>query len=68
MEDIPSDKPHHQCYRLFYCIQAAVAKTAGSDEIKKQWAAQRVQLLLELIPQKPRFPLGIYIFVCVGHE
>lgn len=51
---------HHkpQCYRLYYCIQAAVAKATGGDDKKKEWAAQRVRFLLNLIPEKPLFPLG----------
>lgn len=62
MEVMPSSKLHHpQCYRLYYCIQAAVAKASGGDDMKKEWAAQRVRLLLNLIPEKPDLshPLGI---------
>ena len=50
-----------QCYRLFYCIQAAVAVAIGGDDMSKEWAAQRVILLLKLIPDKPDLskPLGM---------
>ena len=49
---------HSQCYRLYSCIQAAVAKLVETDETKRQSAAQRAKILLELIPQNPSFPLG----------
>ena len=51
---------HSQCYRLYDCIQAAVAKLVDKDDGRKEWGAHRVKLLLELIPQYPEFPLGNY--------
>ena len=53
MVTTPSTSHHPQCYRLYYCIQAAVAKATGGDDMKKEWVAQRVRLLLNLIPEKP---------------
>ena len=54
MEVTPSTRHcHPQCYRLFYCIQAAVAVATGGDDMSKEWVAQRVRLLLKLIPDKP---------------
>ena len=62
MEVTPSTRQcYPQCYRLFYCIQAAVAVATGGDGISKEWAAKRVRLLLKLIPDGPDLskPLGI---------
>ena len=54
MEVTPSTRQcYPQCYRLFYCIHAAVAVATGGDDMSKKWAAQRVRLLLKLIPDKP---------------
>ena len=46
----------YQCFRLYSCIQAAVARAVDSDK-SKQWAIRRVNILLDLIPQQPTFPL-----------
>ena len=46
-------KSFHQCTRLYYCIQAAVARADNS----KKFAEHRINVLLELIPQQPNFPL-----------
>ena len=54
----PSRVHHSQCYRLYNCIQAAVARMVENDDTRKEWAAHRVRLLLELIPQNPTYPLG----------
>ena len=51
-------KQHNQCYRLYHCIQAAVAKIAEKDVTKKEWTAHHIRILLDLIPQNPQFPLG----------
>ncbi len=62
MEVTPSTRQcHPQCYRLFYCIQAAVAKATGGDDMNNEWAAYRVRLLLRLIPDRPDLskPLGM---------
>ena len=48
----------HQCYRIYNCIQAAVARLVKDDDMKKDWAANQVKLLLDLIPQYPHFPLS----------
>ena len=46
----------YQCSRLYSCIQAAVAHTVTSDNTK-EWAIRRVKILLDMIPQQPKFPL-----------
>ena len=48
-----------QCVRLNGCIQAAASRLQDTD-YNKQRAAERVRLLINLIPRKPVFPLGIY--------
>ena len=53
----PVHKESYQCYRLYSCIQAAVARAVNSDK-SKQWAIRRVNILLDLIPQQPSFPLA----------
>ena len=59
----------YQCYRLYSCIQAAVARAVNSDK-SKQWAIRRVNILLDLIPQQPSFPLtndGMFYAALVRH-
>ena len=51
-----SRRESYQCFRLYSCIQAAVARAVDSDK-SKQWAIRRVNILLDLIPQQPTFPL-----------
>ena len=46
----------YQCSRLYSCIQAAVSRVVTSDNTK-EWAIRRVKILLDLIPQQPKFPL-----------
>ena len=46
-----------QCVRLNGCIQAAASRLQDTD-YNKQRAAERVRLLINLIPRKPVFPLG----------
>ena len=46
-----SSKASYQCSRLYSCIQAAVAHAGNSKAIR------RVEILLNLIPQQPKFPL-----------
>lgn len=61
-EDIPGrqrTKNFCLCSRLYDCIQAAVAEMIGSKK-RTDWAT-RVRILLQLIPQKPDFPLGLFI-------
>ena len=58
--EIPPEKHYTQCRRLYHCIQAVVAKIAERDDTKKEWAARRVKLLLDLIPSNPEFPLSEY--------
>ena len=58
--EIPPEKQYTQCRRLYHCIQAVVAKIAERDDTKKEWAARRVKLLLDLIPSNPCFPLSEY--------
>ena len=53
----PAEKQYTQCRRLYHCIQAVVAKIAERDDTKKEWAARRVKLLLELVPKNPTVPL-----------
>ena len=47
-----------ECTRLYNCIQAAVALAVGSNDSRKRSAIARVKLLLHIIPQTPKFPLG----------
>ena len=51
---------HTQCCRLRSCVQVTIARLVESDETRRQWGAHRLKLLLDLIPQKPEFPLGMY--------
>ena len=70
MEVTPGAKQcHPQCYRLFYCIQAAVAKATGGDDVRKEWAAQKIRHLFKLIPEKPDLskPLGICCKLIILH-
>ena len=46
-----SSKASYQCSRLYSCIQAAVARAGNSKAIR------HVEILLNLIPQQPKFPL-----------
>lgn len=48
-----------QCVRLNSCIQAA-ASCLQDSTMNKHRAAERVRLLINVIPQKPVFPLGNY--------
>ena len=57
--NIFSDKPG-QCVRLNSCIQAAASGLQTSAQ-NNQRAAERVKLLIQLIPSQPIFPLGMYI-------
>ena len=50
---VDDTKASYQCSRLYNCIQAAVARA----DISKKFAERRIKTLLELIPQKPKFPL-----------
>ena len=47
-----------QCVRLNSCIQSAVSRLQDTT-IDKQRAAERVRLLIQVIPSNPTFPLGI---------
>lgn len=35
-----------------------IAKIIEKDETRKDWAAGRIRLLLDLIPKHPKFPLS----------
>ena len=48
-----------QCTRLNSCIQAAASRLQDSTKNKHR-ATKRVELLIQLIPQRPSFPLGEY--------
>ena len=50
-----------QCVRLNSCIQAAASRLQDSV-VNKQRAAERVRLLIDVIPRNPVFPLGKFIF------
>ena len=52
---------HTQCCCLRNCVQATIARLVESDETRRQWGAHRLKLLLDLIPQRPEFPLGMCI-------
>lgn len=54
---IVGTKDHSQCFRLYNSIQAAVASLMESGQ--QSSSAQRVQILLGLIPQSPTFPIGM---------
>ena len=49
-------KASYQCSRLYNCIQDAIARAVSSGN-SKAWAIRRVEILLNLIPQQPKFPL-----------
>ena len=55
----PVSEMHTQCVRLNSCIQAAASRLQNYTQNKER-AAERVKLLIKLIPRKPIFPLGIY--------
>ena len=48
-----------QCVHLNNCIQAAASRLQNYTQNKDR-TAEQVKLLIELIPRKPVFPLGIY--------
>ena len=49
-----------QCVRLNSCIQAAASRLQDSV-VNKQRAAERVRLLIDVIPRNPVFPLGKFL-------
>ena len=49
------------CVRLNSCIQAAASRLQDSSQ-NNQRAAERVRLLIQVIPRKPTFPLGKYCY------
>ena len=53
--DIP--RMYTQCRRLHICIQAAASRLVHLTPNKK-WATKRVELLTDLIPSDPKFPIG----------
>ena len=53
-----NNKDHSQCSRLYNNIQAAVAFLTESGARRQ---SSRVQILLKLIPQNPKFPIGMLI-------
>jgi len=53
-----------QCSRLHICIQAAVSRLVYLTPTKMS-ATKRVQLLTELIPRDPKFPIGMFVNICV---
>jgi hypothetical protein len=53
----PKEK-YTQCVRLNGCIQAAASRLQDSSSQNKQRIAERVRLLMSLVPHKPTFPLG----------
>ena len=57
--DIP--RMYTQCRRLHICIQAAASRLIHLTPNKK-WATKRVELLTDLIPSDPEFPIGKYFF------
>ena len=50
-------KPNYQCSRLYNRIQAAVGQMVDSDKPKENL----VEILLDLVPQQPEFPLSKYL-------
>ena len=57
----PSSDVYTQCVRLNNCIQAAASRVQDS-RVNKRKAAERVQILIQIIPQKPTFPLGKFVY------
>ena len=57
-------KMYPQCVRLHSCIQAAASRLP--DNQNKERAAERVKLLIELIPCEPVFPLGMAITIYIS--
>ena len=53
---VTMSKASYQCSRLYSCIQDAIARAVSSGN-SKAWAIRRVETLLNLIPQQPKFPL-----------
>ena len=53
----PFSDEHTQCVRLNSCIQAAASRLQDFSQ-NNQSAAERVRLLIQVIPRKPTFPLG----------
>ena len=49
---------YKQCVRLNSCIQAAASRLQDSTQNKKR-ATERVELLINLVPLSPQFPLGM---------
>ena len=58
----PVSVMYTQCVRLNSCIQAAASRLQNYTQNKER-AAERVKLLIELIPCKPVFPLGSMIYM-----
>ena len=58
-----------QCVHLNSCIQAAASRLQNYTQSKdgKERAAERVKLLIELIPHKPVFPLGAACHNIMSH-
>ena len=55
---------HTQCVCLNSCIQAAASRLQDSSQ-NNQRAAERVRLLIQVIPRKPTFPLGkLLLLMC----
>ena len=60
----PFSDVHTQCVRLNNCIQAAASRLQDSSQ-NNQRAAERVRLLIQVIPRKPTFPLGkLLLLLC----
>ena len=60
----PFSDVHTQCVRLNSCIQAAASRLQDSS-LNNQRAAERVRLLIQVIPRKPTFPLGkLLLLLC----
>ena len=60
----PSSDVYTQCVRLNNCIQAAASRVQDS-RVNKRKAAERVQILIQIIPQKPTFPLSKFVYSLV---
>ena len=60
----PFSDVHTQCVRLNSCIQAAASRLQDSSQ-NNQRVAERVRLLIQVIPRKPTFPLGkLLLLLC----
>ena len=64
--NLTSSDVNKQCIRLNSCIQAAASRLQDSTR-DKQRAAERVRLLIKVIPHDPIFPLGRCLYGLIAN-